>query len=54
MTFILTGREQARRVKDFKTADAIRGRLTEAGILVEDLPTGPRWRIAAPDGHAPD
>ena len=54
VTFILTGREQARRVKDFKTADAIRGRLTEAGILVEDLPTGPRWRIAAPDGHAPD
>ncbi len=54
VTFILTGREQARRSKDFKTADAIRSRLTEAGILVEDLPTGPRWRIAAPDGHAPD
>ena len=54
VTFILNGREQARRQKDFKTADGIRSRLTEAGILVEDLPTGPRWRIAAPDGHAPD
>ena len=54
VAFILSGREQARRLKDFETADAIRGRLTEAGILVEDLPTGPRWRIAAPDGHTPD
>jgi len=51
---ILHGREQARKTKDFKTADAIRSRLTEAGILVEDLPTGPRWRIAGPDGHAPN
>ncbi len=52
VTFILRGREQARKAKDFDTADAIRHRLTEAGILVEDLPTGPRWRIATPDGRA--
>ena len=51
VAFILNGREQARRSKDFKMADAIRSRLTEAGILVEDLPTGPRWRIAAPAGR---
>jgi cysteinyl-tRNA synthetase len=51
VAFILNGREQARRSKDFKMADAIRSRLMEAGILVEDLPTGPRWRIATPAGH---
>jgi cysteinyl-tRNA synthetase len=51
VAFILDGREQARRSKDFKMADAIRSRLTEAGILVEDLPTGPRWRIATPAAH---
>jgi cysteinyl-tRNA synthetase len=54
VTFILNGREEARRLKDFRTADAIRSRLTEAGILVEDLPTGPKWRIATPDGPSPD
>jgi cysteinyl-tRNA synthetase len=54
VAFILSGREQARKLKDFRTADAIRTRLGEAGILVEDLPTGPRWRIATPDGPAPD
>jgi len=54
VAFILNGREQARRLKDYKTADAIRTRLTEVGILVEDLPTGPRWRIATPDGPSPD
>jgi cysteinyl-tRNA synthetase len=48
--YLLAGRERARAARDFATADRIRGRLTEAGILVEDLPTGPRWRVvAAPD-----
>ena len=50
VVFILSGREQARKLKDFKTADAIRTRLGEVGVLVEDLPTGPRWQIATPDG----
>jgi cysteinyl-tRNA synthetase len=50
---ILEGREHARKMRDFKTADTIRSRLSEAGILVEDLPTGPRW-LAPPDGHAGD
>ncbi len=52
VAFILKGREQARRHKDFKTADQIRARLSEAGVLVEDLPTGPRWRIAGPNGRS--
>ncbi|MGH2400503.1 MAG: cysteine--tRNA ligase, partial [bacterium] len=50
VAFILNGREQARRRKDFKTADQIRTRLSEAGVQVEDLPAGPRWRIAGPNG----
>jgi len=53
VTFILNGREQARRLKDFGTADRIRARLSEAGVVVEDLPTGPRWRIAGTDGRPP-
>ncbi len=45
---ILAGREHARQGKEFAVADRIRARLAEAGVLVEDLPTGPRWRLAAP------
>ena len=52
MVFILEGRQQARRLKDFTTADRIRARLSEAGVLVEDLPTGPRWRVVGTDGRA--
>ncbi len=46
IAFILAGRERARSKKDFATADRIRTRLAEAGVLVEDLPTGARWRLA--------
>ena len=53
VTFILAGREQARATRDFVTADRIRTRMAEAGILVEDLPTGPKWRIASTDGRRP-
>lgn len=53
VSYILAGRERARAKKDFSTADRIRGRLAEAGIVVEDLPTGPRWRVAAADGLRP-
>jgi len=52
VTFILAGREQARAKRDFATADRIRTRMAEAGILVDDLPTGPKWRIAT-DGRRP-
>ncbi len=50
VSYILNGRERARAKKDFSTADRIRLRLAEVGIVVEDFPTGPRWRVAATDG----
>jgi cysteinyl-tRNA synthetase len=43
----LEQRAKARAERDFATADAIRDRLTEAGIAVEDTPTGARWSLAA-------
>jgi cysteinyl-tRNA synthetase len=41
----LEQREAARARKDFAEADAIRARLLEAGILVEDTPRGTRWEL---------
>ncbi len=43
---LLEQREAARKAKDFATADAIRDRIKEAGIEVEDTPEGPRWTLA--------
>jgi cysteinyl-tRNA synthetase len=44
--YLLELREDARRDKAFDRADAIRRRLVEIGVAVEDTPAGPRWRIA--------
>jgi cysteinyl-tRNA synthetase len=41
---LLDERTQARTDKDFQRADAIRDQLIEAGIELEDSPTGTRWR----------
>jgi cysteinyl-tRNA synthetase len=41
----LRQREAARERKDYAEADAIRARLTEAGVLVEDTPRGSRWEL---------
>ena len=41
---MLAMRMAARAAKDFAKADAIRNLLTEAGVSLEDTPTGPRWR----------
>jgi len=38
-------RAEARKAKDFKQADAIRNRLADAGILLEDTPDGTTWRM---------
>ena len=37
-------REEARKKKDFKTADKIRDELKSQGIVLEDTPKGVRWK----------
>ena len=45
--YLLELREDAREEKAFERADAIRDRLVDIGVAVEDTPAGPRWRIGA-------
>jgi cysteinyl-tRNA synthetase len=42
---LIKKREEARKAKDWKTADAIRQQLNAMGITIEDTPQGVRWRI---------
>ncbi|AGL21320.1 cysteine--tRNA ligase [Actinoplanes sp. N902-109] len=41
----LEQRAQARARKDWSAADSVRDQLKNAGIQVEDTPTGPRWTV---------
>jgi cysteinyl-tRNA synthetase len=41
----LEDREQARARKDWARADAVRDRLSAAGVVLEDTPAGTRWRV---------
>ena len=43
--FLLQLREEARAEKAFDRADAIRSKLQDLGISIEDTPAGPRWRV---------
>ncbi|REJ33561.1 MAG: cysteine--tRNA ligase [Bacillota bacterium] len=52
MELLLEVRQEARARKDWATADRIRDRLRELGIIVEDTPTGSRWKLAE-DATAP-
>jgi len=41
---LIRKREEARKAKDWKTADQIRQQLAAMGIIIEDTPQGLRWR----------
>ena len=41
---LINQRNEARKNKDFKTADEIRDKLTKLGIEIEDTPNGTIWR----------
>ena len=40
---LIEKRTEARKAKDFKTADEIRDKLKEMGIILEDTPQGVKW-----------
>ena len=42
---LLRRREEARKIKDWKTADEIRAELKRMGVVVEDTAQGAKWRI---------
>jgi len=44
VAILIDQRAAARKNKDFTTADAVRKRLDEAGIVLEDTPQGTQWR----------
>jgi len=46
MRLLIDLRAQARSNKDWATADAIRRRLAEIGVLLEDRPEGTVWRLS--------
>ncbi len=43
---LIQKRTEARKAKDFKTADEIRDKLKEMGIILEDTPQGVKWSRA--------
>jgi len=43
--YIARGRIEARRRKDWATGDRVRASLSELGILLEDTPSGFKWRV---------
>ena len=42
---LIAKREAARKAKDWATADALRVRLSELGVIVEDTAQGVRWHL---------
>jgi cysteinyl-tRNA synthetase len=44
VTSLVGAREEARKARDWKKADAIRGQLLELGVLVEDGASGPKLK----------
>ena len=46
MDLIISIRQTARKEKNWALADKIRDELKEAGIVIEDTPSGARWKKA--------
>jgi len=44
MQLLLELRQDARKAKNYAQADAIRNKLGELGIVIEDTPQGARWK----------
>ncbi|MDA4123764.1 MAG: cysteine--tRNA ligase [Thaumarchaeota archaeon] len=42
---LVNEREEARKLKDYARADAIREKLKDRGVVVQDTPDGPVWRV---------
>jgi cysteinyl-tRNA synthetase len=49
VTAVLRERDAARAAKDWARADALRDRLAEAGVVVEDSAGGARWHVKGTD-----
>jgi cysteinyl-tRNA synthetase len=49
VSLALDQRQAARERGDYATADAVRTRLRQAGVMIEDTPSGPRWTVERPD-----
>ena len=45
MQLLIDLRAEARKTKNFATADLIRKRLAEIGVTLEDRPGGTGWRV---------
>jgi cysteinyl-tRNA synthetase len=45
---LIAKREEARKAKDWKTADTLRQQLKAMGIIIEDTAQGVKWRIEKP------
>lgn len=48
LELIIEQRQEARLRRDFRSADAIRDRLAELGVVLEDTAEGSRWKLGVP------